>query len=104
MKINIKDMTLNQGMNALQKIQTWLDCAAQDRIDFLAEWGTTDDKQNGQIMAHLWREECLRHLAASLREALTARFDPPNASVDRAASAAQIQQLVGHDLNEGAKP
>ena len=45
-------------------------------------------------MSRQTKNECLRHLAASLREALTARFDPPNASVDRAASAAQIQQLV----------
>ena len=80
MQIDIKDMPLSQALNAIQQLQTWRDEALQERVEFHQEYamqeGATED---GTLMAHLWRDECLKHLLSSLREAVCDKFDPPNA-------------------------
>jgi len=78
MNINIEGMSLLQALNAVQKLQTFLDQSVQDRIDFTREWSMRENAtENGTFMAYMWKEECIKHLLTELREAIVLRFDPP---------------------------
>lgn len=77
MEIDIENMRLAQGLNALTQLQTWLDQALSDRYEFIQEWGTlgSDNDNNGVLMAHLWREEALKLLMSSLRKAICDKYE-----------------------------
>lgn len=77
MQLDIDNMPLAQALNALSKLQTWLDQALADRMDFIQEWGMrgSDQTKNGILMAHLWREEAIKLLMSSLREAICNKYE-----------------------------
>lgn len=78
MDIDIQEMSLVQSLNAIQRMQSWLDEALQDRVEFTQEWGMRNDAtENGVLMAHFWREQAIEHVLKCLRESVCERFDPP---------------------------
>ena len=74
MKININEMSLRQILNAIQRLQTWLDEALQERVESMEDLGPNREL-NGDFMALLWREDALRELLTALREGACERFD-----------------------------
>ena len=78
MKINIEQMTLSQGLDCIQRLQSWLDECLQDRVEFMQEWANSgqDDRGYGILMAHVWREEAMKHLLQSLRDEVCDKYEP----------------------------
>ena len=70
----VEGMSLRQGLNAAMKLQSMLDEAAQDRVDFLARAGGSISTDNGTYLAYIVREDALRALASALRDAIVAKF------------------------------
>ena len=76
MNLNIEGMSLSQALNAVAKIQTILDQAAQDRADFVSRHGMSENAtENGTLMAYYWHEQVLKHLAMELRDSIVRKFE-----------------------------
>jgi hypothetical protein len=70
----VEGMSLRQGLNAAMKLQSMLDEASQDRVDFLARAGGSLGTDNGTYLAYIVREDAIRALASALRDAIIAKF------------------------------
>jgi hypothetical protein len=70
----VEELSLRQCLKAAMKLQSMLDEAAQDRVDFLARAGGSLGTDNGTYLAYIVREDAIRALASALRDAIVAKF------------------------------
>jgi hypothetical protein len=70
----VEGMSLQQALNSVMKMQTFLDEAVRDRGDFLSRLGEQSGVENGTYLAYIVREDSIKRAAVALREAIVAKF------------------------------
>ena len=76
MKVDVSEMTLLQGLNALQQLMVWATIAKQEREDFQVKNAMRGMRveENGVSMSFYWREEAIIQIINDLRAELDKKF------------------------------
>ncbi len=70
----VSSLSLQQSLNAVMTMQTFLNESTQARADFLSRWGEQSRSENGTYLAYLIREDAIKRATVAMCESIVARW------------------------------